>query len=49
MEQSDIKPKTESLCKPKAESLLYAEAPPNFMEQSDIKPKTQNPKLKTEN
>ena len=33
--------KTESLCKPKAESLLYAEAPPNFMEQSDIKLKKQ--------
>ena len=30
------------MCKPKAESLLYAEAPPNFMEQSDIKPKTEN-------
>ena len=34
--------KGESLCKPKAESLLYAEVQPNFMERNDIKVKTEN-------
>jgi hypothetical protein len=34
--------KVESLCKPKAESLLYAEVQPNFMERNDIKVKTEN-------